>query len=923
MKKIRTLAVVLGALFMVVGCGKSGGDTPGEIIPPPTNTYTVQFNTHGGSAVETLTDVYKIQTSPVTTKLGATFEGWYESEAYTFKLRFPYVVTRNITLHAKWDGETPIEGYTVQFNTHGGSAVATMQNITSITSSPITTRSGYEFEGWYVSESFVPANKVSFPYTVTENITLHANWTAIPPATYTVQFDTHGGSSVATMQNVTVIESSPVTIRSGYDFEGWYTSDSFAPASKVSFPYQVTQNITLHANWTALPPETFTVQFNTHGGSPVATMENITVINEAPVSTRSGYMLEGWYKSDAFNPGDKVTFPYQVTQNMTLHANWVELPPETYTVQFNTHGGSAVATMENVTLIETSPVTTRSGFDFEGWYKSDAYNPSDKVSFPLLVTQNLTLHANWTEIPQTYTVQFNTHGGSPVATMEGVSVINEEPVSTRSGYSLEGWYTSDEFIPANKVSFPYAVTQNITLHANWNLITYTVHFNSNGGTSVSDAVDVVSIAESPVTTRTGYDFLGWFTSESETTPVSFPYAVDHNQTLVAKWDRDRSVTLLNGEADEDYWTSEVLSGQYVLKLNDDYKTEVMGLKVEGGIRLFVQQHVKVQKNSGNNWWQRDNIEFRFGSALDHVRPMNAQPQKWASVLDSGSSNFGQIGISNFVYNEVTGLYDVNYEMYATFAEIGVNSYDQIIFAAGVSYNGDAWKCLDDWDSGTQDLFLMKAITSTGIKDFTYDYYDDTASSFLPEPIHGEWDKDPAHNWNSNVFNAHMDGSSSWAIVLEMESVTDSSKVSEDIAAGIVGEVYSPGWANGGWTFRKDWYGWGAWPEQKGSIYDYNYKEICAHSTDGDDWRDRVEPILKNAMSDMTVKAYVSFNSAIKQITVNMVYTCGASTDYAGKHIWLSFQAGVGDYNGEMIVAFGYNFSSFTINSAKLITGNIL
>ena len=76
------------------------------------------------------------------------------------------------------------------------------------------------------------------------------NPTPTPTPTYSVSFFTNGGSAVTTrsVQQGGVITASPETTRESYVFDGWFT-DNNTFASKVSFPYTPTGNITLYAKW--------------------------------------------------------------------------------------------------------------------------------------------------------------------------------------------------------------------------------------------------------------------------------------------------------------------------------------------------------------------------------------------------------------------------------------------------------------------------------------------------------------------------------------------------------------------------------------------------------------------------------------------------------------------------------------------------
>ena len=86
--------------------------------------------------------------------------------------------------------------YTISYNANGGTCTTTSQTVSQgqeIGTMPAAVRSGYIFDGWYVNNE-----KWSFiGYGVVEDITLTAKWEQIKvPQTYTVTFDSNGGSAV-------------------------------------------------------------------------------------------------------------------------------------------------------------------------------------------------------------------------------------------------------------------------------------------------------------------------------------------------------------------------------------------------------------------------------------------------------------------------------------------------------------------------------------------------------------------------------------------------------------------------------------------------------------------------------------------------------------------------------------------------------
>jgi hypothetical protein len=186
---------------------------------------------------------------------------------------------------------------------------------------------------------------------------------------------------------------------------------------------------------------------------------------------KNGYTLEGWHTEN--NPlGHKWDFNENlVTQNITLHANWEQNPPGTFTVTFVSNGGSAVSDQrvtENGKVSQPQGVT-RKGHTLEGWY-TDYNDFLCKWDFDVnSVTETTWLFANWNENPpSTFTVTFNSNGGTavpdqPITDGEKAS----QPPVTRAGHNLEGWY-SDNNTFAYRWNFEdYPVNKDLVLYAKW------------------------------------------------------------------------------------------------------------------------------------------------------------------------------------------------------------------------------------------------------------------------------------------------------------------------------------------------------------------------------------------------------------------------------------------------------------------------
>ena len=131
------------------------------------NTYTITFDTAGGSEIAPITQDYgTVITAPeAPTREGYTFIGWDKEIPTTMP-------AENMTVTAQWK----INRYTITFDTAGGSEIApiTQDYGTAITAPADPTREGYTFIGW---DKEIPATMPA------ENITLKARWKDIEKPT--------------------------------------------------------------------------------------------------------------------------------------------------------------------------------------------------------------------------------------------------------------------------------------------------------------------------------------------------------------------------------------------------------------------------------------------------------------------------------------------------------------------------------------------------------------------------------------------------------------------------------------------------------------------------------------------------------------------------------------------------------------------
>ena len=139
------------------------------------NSYTIAFDTNGGSDIDPITQDYGTQiTAPANpTREGYTFIGWDKAIPATMP-------AGDMTITAQWR----INQYTITFDTDGGSEIApiTQDYGTAITAPADPTREGYTFIGW---DKEIPTTMPA------ENITLKAKWKDIEKPTGEIIIDTN------------------------------------------------------------------------------------------------------------------------------------------------------------------------------------------------------------------------------------------------------------------------------------------------------------------------------------------------------------------------------------------------------------------------------------------------------------------------------------------------------------------------------------------------------------------------------------------------------------------------------------------------------------------------------------------------------------------------------------------------------------
>ncbi|OWA35810.1 hypothetical protein B9G55_07930 [Saccharibacillus sp. O16] len=540
-------------------------------------TYTVTFNPNGGNFSGSSTALVVpskngiigdlMPTSP--TQSNKYFMGWNTTSngngswfnAFT-------AVTQNTTVYAQWASQANKSAlFYNNFTSDGGALIATVYsngNSNNFNGTlPSVVRTGYTLQGWYLNDKTGTGTAVT---SITQEGNYYAKWV---PANYTVTFNANAGSdSVSGMpasRNVTdgqfgTMPSAPT--RTGYQFIEWNraadgTSEAIYPSTLI------TANTTLYAIWKASQ----NITFDPNGGTGTAQVipavsGKLNFLPQPP--SRDNYSFQGWGTSAGATTSVELK---DVSSYSTLYAIWSPV----YTVTFDTNGGQWTdggSTTDILTaygsVLYLPDVPERANYTFGGWNtQADGSGSSFTLSSP--VTQQTRIYAVWTPVAgAAYTVEFDARGGSTVTSVT-TNKIETLPTSTKPGYTLEGWYSDPELKESSKISFPYAVTSNLTLYAKWTALELTAVFNANAGKYANDLGEVEEkqiydskyVLPGEVPSRSGFTFASWNTDAngtgttitSNTTVTTATY-----HTIYAVWTELGNITLNYATENANYGT---------------------------------------------------------------------------------------------------------------------------------------------------------------------------------------------------------------------------------------------------------------------------------------------------------------------------------------------------------------------------------
>ncbi len=504
---------------------------------PYTITYSYDDNIGGPDTGVVLKTTYTIEDEfdfedLVNHTLGYNFMGWYTEKNVGTGTRVIGITagtTGDKTYYAQWGREI----YTLTYHNVNGAANTNAETYTvetdTFTISDLA-KTGYNFKGWYSDEALTIPATLTVTKGSTGNLHFYAKWEKI---NYTITYSLYGGSYTGTTnpESYTIEDSITLTnpTLAGHFFVGWY--DLAEDGNLViEISEGKTGNITLYARY---------LEFDSNGGSPVNYVPEFgsAGVTQPENPTREHYTFDGWYANEALTT--KFDFSKLPTQSMTLYAKWIPVEYKITYILDNGKNDKKNPETYNVEDAFTFEPATKTGYTFNGWYTDAAFTSALVEGITLGSHGEITLYANFSI--NKYTISFESNDGTdvePIKQNYATSVsAPEDPAKT--GYKFVGWYSNSAL--TNKYTFTTIPAENITLYAKWELVSYKITYNLDGGTNASQNPKTYTITTATITllapSKTGYTFGGWYTDELFANKITEITLGSYGEKeLFAKWD---------------------------------------------------------------------------------------------------------------------------------------------------------------------------------------------------------------------------------------------------------------------------------------------------------------------------------------------------------------------------------------------------
>ena len=455
------------------------------------NVYTATFDVNGGKplASETQNVTYDSPFVPAAAKRdGYTFVGWKDDDGNVFKSLAQWKYDYPVTLTAQWSLNT----YEIIYNLNGGTNNKNNPATYTIESDTVTlvtpARTAYSFAGWFTDRNFT--NEITeIAAGSFGNKTVYAKWT---PVVYDIIYELDGGTNSENNPATYTVETPTIEFaapsKTGYTFNGWYAEKDFSGDNVTELPQSSYGDVTLYAKWTA---NKYTITY--------LDTKLITDVTDATKVNSSSSCLSVATKNEP-------TSIYAIVGENGKHA--------IYYAKSYSYNKSFIITIVNLSVGKT--LKERTTCSASGYSKVEFYASVGDV-IEIVIEKDSSYSSDAYVYFEGFTVKtaaalVYSKGETYVQSVtydKNYDLINYE----RTGYAKTGWFNGDEKFDGGI----WNLTNDVTLYADWQIVTYTITYVLNGGDTIGanpTEYDIES-QDIPLAAPTGkHTFVGWYKDEA-------------------------------------------------------------------------------------------------------------------------------------------------------------------------------------------------------------------------------------------------------------------------------------------------------------------------------------------------------------------------------------------------------------------------
>jgi len=521
------------AYWTCQGCGKLFSDVAGrgEITQAATKipikgsvaTYTLRVIVDGQSVI-IAKKAYEAVTLNV---LRTDFQGWkVEQGNVTIKDNMFIMPPENVVISAIIPTEyllsTGLQDMIIESNQPVRTEVTI--NLSSTSGNAVF---NWLSNGMILSNTSMQSLRFVMPY---NEVKLNANGSggSVNETFCEVSFDSNGGSAVAskTVKVGTGYGTLDTPTKPGYIFAGWYKdNNSFNNQVKSNTIVATKENHTLYAKWTSASGTAYKVEHYKEGTDGSYVIDNTltetkTGTTGAPVT--AGAKVISGYTENTSHASRVASGTIAADGSLVLKLYYER---NSYTMTFDSNGGTAVAAItqkHGTTVTVGNP--TKTGYTFAGW------NPTLPSTMPI---GDGSYTAQWTAGSGiVYKVEHYKEGADGTYAIDNTLTENNTGTTgesvTATAKIIEG-YTENTSHGSRVASGTVAANGSLVLKLYYERNSYTMTFDSNGGSAVSSITQkhgtTVTVGNP---TKTGYTFAGW----SPTLPFTMPI---NGGSYTAQW----------------------------------------------------------------------------------------------------------------------------------------------------------------------------------------------------------------------------------------------------------------------------------------------------------------------------------------------------------------------------------------------------